>query len=262
MNDQKNEIILGSEAPLPVPQTEREALMDLISRVATDPNADVEKFERVLAVYERIKSKDSEQGYNDAMTAAQAEMRPIAADANNKQTSSRYATFAALDRALRPIYTKHGFSLSYTTADGAPEGYVRVVCKVSHRAGHSERPYLDMPSDGKGAKGGDVMTKTHATGAAITYGQRYLLKMIFNIAVGDDNDGNAPTSVKNMSDAARDAIADINACDGAVELGLWKKNKAEAVRKAVSPAELREIIALFNRRVEAVKPTLDEEPVV
>ncbi len=50
-----------------------------------------------------------------------------------------------------------------------------------------------MPADGKGAKGGDVMTKTHATGAAASYGARYLLKGIFNIAVGDDDrDGNAP----------------------------------------------------------------------
>jgi hypothetical protein len=50
-----------------------------------------------------------------------------------------------------------------------------------------------MPADGKGAKGGDVMTKTHATGAAMSYGMRYLLKMIFNVAIGeDDKDGNAP----------------------------------------------------------------------
>ena len=34
---------------------------------------------------------------------------------------------------------------------------------------------------------------THATGSAVSYGQRYLLKMIFNVAVGeDDRDGNDP----------------------------------------------------------------------
>ena len=50
-----------------------------------------------------------------------------------------------------------------------------------------------MPADGKGAKGGDVMTKTHAAGAAMSYGMRYLLKMIFNVAVGEeDKDGNEP----------------------------------------------------------------------
>jgi len=48
-----------------------------------------------------------------------------------------------------------------------------------------------MPADGKGAKGGDVMTKTHAAGAAGSYGARYLIKGIFNVAVGDDGlDGN------------------------------------------------------------------------
>jgi hypothetical protein len=35
-----------------------------------------------------------------------------------------------------------------------------------------------MPGDGKGAKGGDVMTKTHATGAALSYGQRYLAECV------------------------------------------------------------------------------------
>jgi ERF superfamily protein len=50
-----------------------------------------------------------------------------------------------------------------------------------------------MPADGKGAKGGDVMTKTHATGSALTYGRRYLLALIFNLAIGElqDDDGNA-----------------------------------------------------------------------
>jgi hypothetical protein len=55
--------------------------------------------------------------------------------------------------------------------------------------GHEKQYHIDMPADGKGAKGGDVMTRTHATGSAVSYGTRYLLKMIFNISVGDD-DGN------------------------------------------------------------------------
>ena len=30
--------------------------------------------------------------------------------------------------------------------------------------------------------------KTHAVGAGMSYGMRYLLKMIFNIAIGEDDD--------------------------------------------------------------------------
>jgi hypothetical protein len=59
-----------------------------------------------------------------------------------------------------------------------------------------------MPADGKGAKGNDVMTKTHATGSAMSYGSRYLLKLIFNIAIGqDDDDGNGAGGAPRISEA-------------------------------------------------------------
>ena len=45
---------------------------------------------------------EAEQAFNEAMTRAQAEMRPVARDANNPQTRSKYASYVALDRALRP----------------------------------------------------------------------------------------------------------------------------------------------------------------
>jgi hypothetical protein len=145
-------------------------------------------------------------------------MRPVATDASNPQTRSRYASYFALDKAVRPIYTKHGFALSFNTAEGAPAGEVRVVCFVSHGKGHTRTYHADMPADGKGAKGGDVMTRTHATGSAFSYGQRYLLKMIFNIAIGADDDGNSAggrpdrisdEQASNLRDLAIEASADL-----------------------------------------------------
>lgn len=171
------------------------ALMQVITTAAKDQTVDVDKLERLMAMYERIEAKRAEQAYSAAMNAAQEEMRPVSQDASNPQTRSKYASFHALDQDMRPIYAKHGFSLSFDTADGAPEGMIRVVCKVAHKDGHSERPHLDMPADGKGAKGGDVMTKTHATMAALSYAKRGLLKMVFNIAEGEsDDDGNYNTT--------------------------------------------------------------------
>lgn len=167
-------------------------VVHLFERLATDPNASVEKIERLMALWERGEAKKAESAFNAAMSDAQADMRPIAADATNPQTHSRYASYGALDAKLRPIYTKHGFGLSFDTGEGAPQEWIRVVCHVTHRGGHSRTYHADMPADGKGAKGGDVMTKTHAVGSAMSYGMRYLLKMIFNVAVGeDDDDGNA-----------------------------------------------------------------------
>lgn len=177
------------------------ALVQVIARAASDPTVDVEKMERLLAMQERVLARNAEADFNAAMNAAQREMRSVAADAENQQTRSRYATYAALDRALRPIYTKHGFSISFDTGGDAPEGFVLVLAYVSHRGGHTRTYRAKMPADGKGAKGGDVMTKTHAFGAGTSYGMRYLLKMIFNVAVGeDDNDGNGAGAPKSLAE--------------------------------------------------------------
>lgn len=180
------------EAGAVVPADQSAALLSVIARAASDPSVDIDKMERLLAMQERVLERNAESAFNESMRGAQGEMRQVATDANNPQTRSRYATYAAIDAALRPIYTRHGFSISYGTAD-APEGYVRVLAYVSHVGGHTRRYEAAMPADGKGAKGGDVMTKTHAFGAATSYGMRYLLKMIFNVAVGEyDLDGNDP----------------------------------------------------------------------
>lgn len=162
------------------------SLLAVIERAARDNTIDVTKMERLVALYERTESKQAERAFNEAMNDAQTEIRPVTADA--KSDKGKYASYQALDTAVRLIYTKHGFSLSFDTGDSAPD-FVKVLCYVAHRAGHSRTYKVDMPADGKGAKGNDVMTKTHAAGSAMTYGQRYLLKLIFNIPVGDDDNG-------------------------------------------------------------------------
>lgn len=187
---ERQEIVVEATPQLPAARNDAESLMTVISRAASDPTVNIDKLERLMAMHETITTRQAEQAFNEAMTAAQSEMRRIATDSDNPQTRSRYASYAALDRSIRPIYTKHGLVPSFNTGEGATDGYVRVVCDVS-KGGFTRRYHIDMPADGKGAKGGDVMTKTHATGSAITYGRRYLLTMIFNLAVGQDNDGNS-----------------------------------------------------------------------
>ncbi|QVJ07670.1 ERF family protein [Sphingopyxis sp. BSN-002] len=179
------------EAPETAVANYSASLIDVIARAASDPAVDIDKMERLIALQQQVSAREAELAFNQAMNAAQAEMRPISANASNPQTKSRYATFDKLDRALRPIYTAHGFSLSFDEGDSPKPEHVRVLCYVAHTAGHTRTYHRDMPADGKGAKGGDVMTKTHAAGAAGSYGARYLLKGIWNVAVGaEDDDGN------------------------------------------------------------------------
>ena len=193
MNSSVIDISKISERKELAPVSEGHALIAAIERAARDPDVNVEKMERLFAMRKEIALEVAMSAFNAAMNAAQAEMRPIAADADNPQTRSKYASYAQLDRKLRPIYTQHGFSVSYDEADSPLPEHMRVLAYVSHSGGYTRTYRTDMPVDGKGAKGGDVMTKTHARGAGKAYGMRYLLKAIFNVAVGeDDNDGNDP----------------------------------------------------------------------
>jgi hypothetical protein len=167
-----------------------------LMQLALEHNAPVETIERLAALKEHLLEREAEAEFNSAMHRCQEKMRRIGADALNKQTSSRYATYTKLDAAIRPIYTSEHFCLSFNTEPIEKVDTQRIICYVSHRNpgapfSHTRKYMIDMPADGKGAKGGDVMTKTHATGSAASYGMRYLLKMIFNVAVGEsDDDGN------------------------------------------------------------------------
>jgi hypothetical protein len=186
----QQDLVVSQDHP-PQPMPEAGSILAVIARAAADPNVDVEKLERLFALQERFVAKQAETEFNAAISRVQAKVGRATKNKWNPQTKSGYADYAAVDAVARPIYVEEGFAVSFGTEDGADPGRVRIVALVSHRAGHTRKYHVDMPADGKGAKGGDVMTLTHATGSAMAYGMRYLLKGIWNIAIGDDdNDGN------------------------------------------------------------------------
>lgn len=186
MPTKKNELAI-SDGP---PMSELERISNIIFRVSKEPNVNMDVLERLEQMLDRFLNRSKEDKFNASMAAAQSEMYAVAPDAQNTQTKSKYATYAAIDKVVRPIYTRHGFALSFDTGKSELPNHILVVCYVTC-AGFTRRHSIDMPADGKGAKGGDVMSATHAVGSAFTYGQRYLLKGIFNLAIGGDDDGNA-----------------------------------------------------------------------
>lgn len=195
-----SQAIEKAEQQLP---TDLQVYARIISEAAANPAVDVDKLQKLMDMHDRVLDRSAEMAFNAAMTKAQSEMKQVAAKAVNPQTHSKYAKYEALDKMVRPIYTANGFALSFNTGDNAPAEHIRVLCDVSHSGGFSKQFKVDMPADGKGAKGGDVMTKTHAAGAAFSYGARYLLKMIWNIAIGeDDKDGNTTYKAINEKQVA------------------------------------------------------------
>lgn len=246
-----NEKALQQVERLPV-VSESAALMQVISRAASDPAYDIDKMERLFKMHEAIIARDAEKQFNIAMAEVQAKIRRVAPDLHNSQTKSNYASYAALDRVLRPIYTDAGFALSFGTGE-APQDYVLVICHVTN-SGHTRKYQIPMPADGKGAKGGDVMTKTHATGSATQYGMRYLLKMIFNVAIGIDvdDDGNRASgdgmseSVLADFESAIDALVDKPSAEK-----LWK-NIAAACSDAGDQVAYKHLKGKITKKGESL----------
>lgn len=159
-------------------------------QLALEKDSNIDVIERIARMQREEREYQATVDFNEALNRCQSKMRRIAADATNPQTHSKYATYAALDRVLRPIYSDEGFSISFSEDEASGADVLKVIGYLS-REGHTRTYRKTMPVDTKGPKGNDVMTKTHAAGSAGSYAKRYLLKDIFNVAVGeDDDDGN------------------------------------------------------------------------
>jgi hypothetical protein len=163
--------------------------MDLLS-LALENNAAIDVIERLANLQRDEREYHSRVAFDEALSRCQERCRQVSADATNPQTSSRYASYAKLDKAVRPIYTAEGFALSFGEKDCPTPGKTRFVAYLS-RSGVTREYTKDLSPSTKGPKGNDLMTPIHADASADSYAKRYHLKNIFNIAIGeDDNDGN------------------------------------------------------------------------
>ncbi len=176
------------------PVSKATSLLEAITNAASNPQTDIEKMERLFKMHQAMVAQEAEAAFNAAMSRAQAKIVPVATNAANLQTNSRYAKLAAINRAITPIYTAEGLSISFDTADCPKPEYMRTVAIVSHAQGHSRQYHLDLPPDDVGAKGNANKTMVHATGSTSSYSRRYLVCMIFNVTTEDDNDGNGNTT--------------------------------------------------------------------
>lgn len=232
-----------------MPVSESAAMMLVIQRAATDPNCDVEKMERLYAMHERMLDRQAAQEFAEAMALCQAEAKKAAKDRTNTQTKSDYATLEAIDEAIRPVYTRHGFSLSFDTDESPLANHVRILCDVMHKGGHTKRYKYDNPMDDKGIQGSVNKTPTHARGSAVTYGRRYATMLIFNIQTGqNDDDGNGVHADEPAPTYAdwHEAIAGEFTVDG------LKRVKSELVEK-FGDAIPRPLVDACVARMAAIK---------
>lgn len=157
-------------------------VLAMIERVATNPEVDVSKLEKMLDMQERVMAKNAEMAFNQAMARLQPVLPVIEKTA--KADKSKYAKYEDIEAKVRPFYTKEGFSISYTSKrDGEMVTYFGTL---RHVEGYSITSEIDLPADKSGSKN-DIQAKA----STMSYAKRYLLTMLLNIVTKDeDTDGN------------------------------------------------------------------------
>jgi ERF superfamily len=187
MKNSQTELVVQSKTESTEISASAGAMLAVIERAASNKEIDVEKMERLFALQERMLAKQAEEKFNEAMKSVQAEVPRILRDAVNPATNSKYTRLESLLKIIVPIYTQHGFSLSFGTADCPVANHYRITAKVS-LGGHSEKYQCDIPADITGMKGNTNKTPTHGFGSTMSYGRRYLTLLIFNIALINEDD--------------------------------------------------------------------------
>jgi len=200
----KTELVTREEG-IPVQAvSQADSFLATIQQAASDPTVDMDKMERLYGMYKDVKANEARMAYNAAMAACQAEMPPIEKTHFSKQTKSHNAKIEDIIRAIKPVYTKHGFSVSIYPVKDAPEGFIRAAADVSHAGGDMRHFEYDNPIDDRGIAGTANKTQTHGRASGFTYAERYLMGMIFMLEitfVGQDDDGNsAEKEIKRITD--------------------------------------------------------------
>lgn len=226
-------------------------MMDLIARLAADPNTDVDKFERMLAMAERIRAHEAKVAFTTAKLAMKPKLPVIdergqILNSSNK-VQSTYAEWEDINDAIAPLLTEHGFDLAFRPGT-TPEGKVIVTGVLTHIAGHAEEAEITLPLDGSGGK-----NAVQGVGSSLSYGKRYAAIALLNITSRHKRDRDDDGRGAGLSKEAQDAIANINMADTLDDLRAWRAKDFDRLSKALRPEELREVIALWNRRLKAAK---------
>jgi hypothetical protein len=223
------------------------SLLNIIERASRDPSVDVGKLAALLEMQERVMRTRAKQAFTEALSAVAGELEPVARDARNPHLGTRYAKLETIDEAVRPIYSRHGFSVRFGS-EPTPDGRVHVTCTLSHVGGHSETLGLSAPIDAVGTGGKQSKTGVQAIGSTVTYLRRYLLTMALNITlVDDDDDGEATRRIASapapVQTAPHKSLSKFDAWMLALETDLAQAQSRLGVDAIAERSDVKRVLA-------------------
>jgi hypothetical protein len=173
-----------TKTPPPAPTS----LLPAIISLAKDSSVDVAKLDALLKMQADMEERQARQEAISAFTALSAEMPRVKKNGTidmGTKGSIAFAKWDDIDKVIRPLLVKHGFTLSFnsTARDG---GGLIVTGELMHNSGHVRTATIPL-----GLDAGPGRNNLQAMGSTLSYGKRYCAEMLLNIVrEGDDDDGN------------------------------------------------------------------------
>jgi len=222
-------------------------LLRAIERAAGAAEFDLGRLDHLTGLYERALAREAEAKFNAALARLQPKL-PVLEERGeitglDGAVQATYATWEDTVEAIRPLLARHGFSLAFRPGP-APAGCVGVVGILRHEAGHKEEAALQLPADLSGNK-----NPLQAVGSAVTYGQRYVAKMLLNLTSrGEDDDAEAA----GKSQAEQGAMAEIERLPDKDAFLAWKRANRKVLGELPSAAFQR-VIGHYGARLRRIE---------
>lgn len=188
--------------------TQENGFISLMQQALSTPNMDVSVLRDMLAMQKEVMVQQAIIDFNNDF-AEMSKKIPVIAH-TKKSFSTTYTPLEDIVNIVRPILSEYGFSVSFNN-EQLEKGFVTVTCQLRHKGGHMIENALTLPTEAV-TKGMNLM---QAVGAAISYGKRYTLCGILNIATTADDDNNG-FAINAKEEATKKPLSDVR-LDKAIE---------------------------------------------
>lgn len=138
--------------------------------------ANVAVIEKMLAIHERMKTKEAEQAFIASFHALQGEI-PVIVATSIIPNRGKYEKFEDVMRVVGPLLVRHGFSVSFSNS--SHENRITETCTLSHISGHSRQNSFTV-------RVGKADSETQADCKAATTAKRNALMNALNIVIRQD----------------------------------------------------------------------------
>lgn len=232
--------------PRPAPMTP----MEMVGR-ALEMGVSAEILKQMMDLRDREEARNAKVAFTRAVASAKAEIRPIMktrevdyTPQGKQRVNYRHEDLAGIEEQVTPILTKYGLSYRFESDNGVDRP-ITVTCVLEHVDGHATRTPLSAGADNSGGK-----NSLQAIASAVTYLQRYTLKLALGLSVSHDDDAKSssdPDTAALITQEQVKVILDLlNETDSDIEQ-FCKMGNIEAVPQMLA-SQFESAVRLLNQK--------------